>query len=74
MGPDAPREFARNEGNMCTFFYKLSPFVGGDEVLDGLVETARESVVAGYDLSTLTSVDNEFAQGKHAWYLRASAK
>ena len=63
MGPDVPREFAKNEGNIvCTFFYELSPFVGGDEVLDGLVEMAKESVVAGYDLSMLTSVDIEFVK------------
>ena len=63
MGTDPPREFGRSEADIiCTFFNVLSPFLCGDEMLDGIVEMAKESSVSGYDFATMKPCDLEFVK------------
>ena len=66
MGTDRPREFGRSEADIvCTFFYELSPFYCGDDILEGIIEMAKESSVPGYDFSTLKPCDLEFVKDVH---------
>ena len=57
------RDFGRCEADIvCTFFYELSPFLCGDEILDGLVQMAKESSESDYDFSTMKPCDIEFVK------------
>ena len=62
-GPSSPHEFGRKDSDIvCTFFYELSPFSSGDEVMEGICQMARESFVEGFDFSLMTADDMEFVK------------
>ena len=59
----SPREFGRSEKDIVfTFFYELSPYMGGDDILEEIVKILKESRVESYDFSSLAASDIAFVK------------
>jgi hypothetical protein len=58
----SPREFRRSEKDIITFFYELSPYCCGDDILDEIVKILKQSKVESYDFTSLATSDIEFVK------------
>ena len=60
---NSPREFGRSEKDIvCTFFYELTPYCFGDEIMNEIIKIAKQSDVKGHNFTSLAPSDVEFVK------------
>ena len=45
---------------VCTFFYELTPYCFGNEIMNEIIKITRQSSVKGHDFTSLAASDVEF--------------